>query len=56
MLPLIGAFTVDTSLLTDAGTAIAAIAVAFVAALTFGMAIPAGKKVYAMVKSAISGA
>ncbi len=49
-------FTADTSLFTDAGTAIAAIAVAFVAALAIGLSMPVGRKVYKSVKSVIAGA
>ena len=56
MFNLLGVFTPDTSLFTDAGTAITAIAVAFVAALGLGLAIPVGRKVYKMIKSAVAGA
>lgn len=56
MSPFLGTFTPDTSLLTDAGTAVTAIATAFVAALALGIAIPVGRKVYKMVKGAIGGA
>jgi hypothetical protein len=46
----------DVTLFTDAGTAITAIAVAFVAALALAIGIPVARKVYKMVKSAIGGA
>lgn len=56
MLNLLGTVTTDTSLLTDAGGHVTNIAVAFVAALALGIAIPVGRKVYKMVKGAIGGA
>jgi hypothetical protein len=49
-------FTPDLTLLTDASAAIILVAAAFVAALGVGMAIPFGRKVYRLVKSAVSGA
>jgi len=56
MFPLLATVTTDTSLLTDAGGHVTNIAIAFVAALALGIAIPVGRKVYKMVKGAIGGA
>ena len=56
MLNQLATFSADTSLLTDAGTAITAVVGAFVAALALAIGIPVGKKVYRMVKSAIGSA